>query len=119
MRPRKIESLSQLRVVAATLVVLFHADMYLTRLYGGAFSPPGIGTAGTDFFLVLGGFILVYTNAGKSEGGLHFLFHRFLRLAPLYWVMTGAMGVLLLVLPQVFSTTRFLWQHFISSLLFL
>jgi exopolysaccharide production protein ExoZ len=118
-RPRKIESIRHLRVFAAVLVVLFHSDMYLTRLYGGAFSPPGFGTAGTDFFLVLGGFILVYTNVGKSDGPFRFLLRRLLRLAPLYWFMTAAMVLLLLMLPDVFTTTRFEWRHFVSSLLFL
>jgi exopolysaccharide production protein ExoZ len=118
-RPRKIESIRHLRFFAAALVVLFHSDMYLTRLYGGEFSPPGFGTAGTDFFLVLGGFILVYTNVDKSDGPLRFFLHRLLRLAPLYWFMTVAMALLLVLLPDVFTTTRFEWRHFVSSLLFL
>jgi exopolysaccharide production protein ExoZ len=118
-RPRKIESLRHLRFFAAALVVLFHSDMYLTRLFGGAFSPPGFGTAGTDFFLVLGGFILVYTNVDKTDGPFRFFLHRLLRLAPLYWLMTAAMVLLLLMLPDVFTTSRFEWRHFASSLLFL
>lgn len=98
--------------------MLFHSDLYLTRLFGGEYAPPGFGAGGTDAFFAVAGFMLVYANVSKSDGALRFFLRRLLRLAPLSWLMTICMLVLLLVLPDLFTTTRFEWRH-LSSLLFL
>jgi peptidoglycan/LPS O-acetylase OafA/YrhL len=115
----KIECIQHFRFVAACLVILFHSDLHLTRLYGGDFDPVGVAASGTDLFLVMGGFMLVHASYGKPGDGWSFLWQRLVRVAPLYWLVTIAMVALYLIAPQMFKTTRLEWPHVLASLAFL
>ena len=90
----KIRSLEILRGVAAFSVVLAHCDELIgsnhelpfTRWH--SFSLPG--TAGVEFFFVLSGFVMAVAHgrdigAGGSVG--RFLWKRFCRIYPLYWLV--------------------------------
>ncbi len=99
-----IRSLQAGRALAALLVVLLHTSegiFELPKYFGG--SPFGhllaFGTAGVDFFFVLSGFIIAHVHGGDvgRPGRLRpYLWKRFVRVYPTYWV------VLLLMLPVFF-----------------
>jgi exopolysaccharide production protein ExoZ len=118
-RPR-IECISLLRCLAATLVVLYHTDLHILRLSDGrhihAF---GFAAAGTDLLFVISGFVMVYITRGNGVGFGDFMFRRAARIAPLYWLLTVVMLAAFLVAPALFHTTAFELPHVLASLSFL
>jgi exopolysaccharide production protein ExoZ len=116
-----IRSLQHLRVIAATLIILYHSELQTTRLTNGLHEHSlGFGAAGTDLFFVIGGFILVYTSHNHRHDTFGaFLYRRVMRIAPLYWLFTILMLVVLLVAPGNQMTTKLDLGHFLSSLVFI
>lgn len=88
--PPKLEALQVLRALAATAVMLFHGSALLEARAGSAFASALWRPAhhGVDVFFVLSGFIIHYSAAGVT-GPREFLTRRFIRLFPVYWVVTG------------------------------
>jgi len=114
-----IRSLQHLRVIAASLIVLYHSELQITRLTDGMHVHSlGFGAAGTDLFFVIGGFILVYTSNNRQDTFGAFLYRRVMRIAPLYWLFTVLMLMVLLVAPNAFMTTKFDLRHVVSSFIF-
>jgi exopolysaccharide production protein ExoZ len=96
-----LRSLQACRAFAALLVVLYHTSygMWRPEKYFG-YQPFGqifdFGFAGVDFFFVLSGFIILHIHAddiGKPRALGAYLWKRFSRIYPAYWV------IFLLVLP--------------------
>lgn len=79
---RRLLGLQYLRAVAATGVVAFHA----TEAAG---VPWRTGAHGIDLFFVLSGFLMIAITDGGARPWSFFK-DRFLRIAPLYWIATGA-----------------------------
>jgi exopolysaccharide production protein ExoZ len=93
-------------------VVAFHAFQWLDDRFW-------VGAAGVDVFFVISGFIIWTVAArGESQPG-PFLWRRFTRVAPAYWLVTFLVaGVALadpMFLPQVSVTPR----HLLLSLAFI
>jgi exopolysaccharide production protein ExoZ len=89
-----LQSLQVYRGLAALMVVLYHitdlsAARYNYRVLNGAFR---FGYTGVDFFFVLSGFIIAYTNRSdigeRAALGPYFR-KRFVRVYPLYWLIAG------------------------------
>jgi exopolysaccharide production protein ExoZ len=93
-------------------VVVFHAFQWLDDQFW-------IGAAGVDLFFVISGFIIWTVSAGRESQPASFVWRRFTRVAPAYWVMTGLVAVVALAdpafLPQVAVTPR----HLALSLAFI
>lgn len=93
--------LQVLRGVAAISVALSHGthlfeDDYHFELFGGIFN---LGSWGVDLFFVLSGFIIFHVHQndiGNRQKLKGFITKRFLRIFPIYWIVT------LLVLPLLF-----------------
>lgn len=90
-----LNGLQIMRGIAAGLVVWHHAleEAEYVR-YGGA--PPDwlirIGAAGVDIFFVISGFIMMYTSFAPNKAcptPAQFVWRRFLRIYPLYWICCG------------------------------
>ncbi|MBX5143219.1 acyltransferase [Rhizobium lentis] len=110
----KLTSVQILRAVAANAVVMSHItaferayagpDRYLQSWYYGA--------AGVDLFFVISGFLMV--AIASDETPLSFLWKRFSRIYPTYWVATAAFlwfssyypGLIEPRLPESESTLR-------------
>lgn len=104
----KFLSIQALRALAAILVVVFHAQA-LCYKYARAPSSSesfikGFGQYGVDLFFVLSGFVILYTarKSHASAGG--FLARRLIRIVPIYWILTGAMLLLMAAIPAAFSS---------------
>lgn len=100
--PRRLDSIQLLRALAASMVVLLHAQVAVrvhaqrTGLPFDFFDAIPLG-AGVDLFFAISGFIIVYASErlfGKASAA-EFLKRRLLRIVPLYWI---ALGLRLIVL---------------------
>lgn len=96
----KINTLQAVRAFAAIGVMLFHgADMINDRLgYLFLNNIFMVGFSGVDVFFVLSGFIILYTFSLAKYDTASFLKRRFIRIYPIYWLVT-----LFLVVAFVFS----------------
>jgi exopolysaccharide production protein ExoZ len=101
---QKIHSIQFLRALAALSVVFFH-------VIGEAFT---IGAAGVDVFFVISGFVMGAFAINATPG--QFLYHRVLRIVPLYWAVTVVMC--LGAMAGVFSSFSFTVDQLWKSLLF-
>ena len=106
-----------LRGVAALMVVWHHGIGQIQGVEG--YFPLRFGTSGVDLFFVISGFIMVMTTAGKNVTPMNFIGRRFIRVVPLYWMLTLALVALLLVAPSLFRTTVLTPGSLIQSLLFI
>lgn len=122
--PGSFLTIQALRAVAALLVVLYHAfDMWGERVDASA---PGVGwnngAAGVDIFFVISGFVMVVSSrrlVGQPGAWLTFLRHRIVRIVPLYWLLTTAKIVAVLLLPGLVMRTSLDPAFVAGSYLFL
>ena len=91
----KLDSLQAYRGFAALAVVLLHltSQAYDKYVPGYVFCNGYFrqGGSGVDFFFVLSGFIIYYTQSrmfGNPEGMKTFIKNRFTRIFPVYWIVT-------------------------------
>lgn len=86
----QISNLQGLRGVAALLIVLYHVQPLLNRVYGTALDSHA-AVFGVDIFFVLSGFVMVISNPRPDPArAVRFLVQRFFRIVPLYWLATAA-----------------------------
>lgn len=111
---KKIKSLEACRGFAALFVVLYHA--------GGAFAAEKyfnrnqfldmfiFGSAGVQFFFVLSGFLIFYRHRediGKPQQLGSYLWKRFSRIYPIYWVTFGFVIAAFFAVPE--------WREYIPD----
>jgi exopolysaccharide production protein ExoZ len=100
----KLDSLEAGRCFAVLLVVLAHAtpdskNFYNHLAFDGLFS---FGHSGVDYFFVLSGFIMYFIHSGDigiRERAWSFAAKRICRIYPIYWIITGALIFLYILLP--------------------
>lgn len=97
-------SIQALRGIAALFVILEHVRF----LNCGAF--------GVDIFFVISGFMIMFSTHKSTE---HFLRKRFLRILPLYDLMTIGTFALLLLFPSMFEQTKANPVFLLKSLFFI
>jgi peptidoglycan/LPS O-acetylase OafA/YrhL len=117
-------SIQALRAVAALLVVLYHAF----ELWGLRVDPaaPGVkwtnGAAGVDIFFAISGFVMVISSrrlVEKPDAWLVFLWHRVIRIVPLYWLLTTLKILGVVLLPGIVLRTSHDFYSVAASYLFL
>ncbi len=114
------------RALAALLVVIGHilaegSKNTDSQLSFNAFANLFPWAAGVDIFFVISGFIMMVISAGHFSDKHQvwpFLHRRLIRIVPVYWFFTALTLVLLLLLPNVFDSTKFEWGHTLSSFFF-
>lgn len=113
-----LESLQYLRAIGSLLVVGVHLEPPLQRmgleapwLYAGAF--------GVDIFFVLSGFLIYITTYKRNNYTAQFYRKRWLRIVPLYWLITTLVLFLLVATPHVVKSGTLDTWHVITSYLFL
>ena len=123
-----VDSLQIGRALAALAVALQHtirdADRYYPRYTGTEVGytadPRGwveLLGGGVDVFFVISGVVMVLSTQSGNSRPLSFLYRRFARIFPLWWVLTAVYIVLLLVLPQLFQASFFDPVHATCSML--
>jgi len=115
--PSVILPVQYLRGIAALLVVWHHAREQLPGLQ--QLIDWSFGTSGVDLFFVISGFIMVVTTAGSKMGPWQFWQRRFVRVVPLYWLLTLGMEAIWLVKPDLFKTLNVTTVNLVQSLLFI
>lgn len=106
----RLESLTFLRFVAASVVVIFHFAQ------GTSFFPalPTVLKAGpmmVTFFFVLSGFVISVSHVGRKVSTLEFYKNRIARIAPVYFIAliaSGAVSTSTLTPKEIFLTSVFL-----------
>lgn len=103
---RRLRWLQCLRGFSVLLVLAYHAASVVDLHLGGT---PLVGWlkfghSGVDIFFVISGFILFYLHApefGRAEKFWGYLQKRFVRIYPLYWILTTAVLVPALLFPGI------------------
>lgn len=120
-----LPSVQVLRGFAAILVAFGHILVEMPDLRGGPAHriAPELSHFhfGVDVFFVISGFIMVYTTVGQTPSlatGARFLGARFLRISPLYWILTLSAAGLALVLGDAFNHSRPDLPRLLTSLLY-
>ena len=108
--------IQSLRGIAALAVVWHHATNQVAGM--AAFVPWGFGVSGVDVFFVISGFIMVVTTWDRRITPTEFWRRRFLRVVPLYWLLTLAMVAIALAAPSLFKSLKVAPATLLESLLF-
>lgn len=114
-----ISSIQVLRGIAALLVVLSHVQPQLDHFGGPHLAWLGAGGGGVDIFFVISGFIIWVTSQPVGMNPGKFIKRRFIRIVPLYWLITAFVTSVALIMPSVMSSTRFDAAHVLASFLFI
>ncbi|QUD88059.1 acyltransferase family protein [Phenylobacterium montanum] len=105
-----------LRAVAAIMVLCYHVVLHWIPEQKPHYL---FLSGGVDIFFVISGFVMWSLTAGREGGAWDFFSRRLKRIVPLYWLMTTAMLVVLVVLPGATLTSKFDLGHVVSSYLFI
>jgi exopolysaccharide production protein ExoZ len=115
-----LETVQSLRAIAALLVVAFHGvGAWSSRiLHQRADEIWANGSGGVDIFFVISGLVMMISAdrvAGRIGAWRIFLRQRIIRVVPLYWIMTTAKVVAILVLPASLVRTPLALSHVVGS----
>lgn len=115
----KIASIQVLRAIASIMVLIRHSQSQLSGYeikYGlepsflNSIDPRQLGASGVDIFFVISGLVMALVTYSPRRGFaevLLFLRKRVIRIFPPYWLWTGVLIALLLLLPSAFSSRSF------------
>jgi exopolysaccharide production protein ExoZ len=106
-----LASVQALRAAAALAVVAYHALQWCD----GGFD---VGRAGVDVFFVISGVIMWRVTSGRNASPGAFLWRRFTRVAPLYWLATLLVFVIALRWRLFLPEVKTGWKHLLLSLAF-
>lgn len=112
-----LRNIQILRGFAATLVVWTHLSEMSPSSPVFKYGPYGL--EGVDLFFVISGFIMVHTTASATSSPLNFLFRRFARVAPLYYIATLCVILIYFILPTAFKSTAVDLPSLFQSILFI
>ena len=111
-RSKSLISIQVARGLAALAVVAYHASLTQPKYFSGVDVLPAVfshGATGVDLFFVISGFVMVLTTSkrhGKVRESGKFLWNRFFRIYPTYWVYFIALVPVLLFLPGFVNSSQ-------------
>ena len=108
----RLLSIQYLRAAAALMVVVYHAMRWTRPSFE-------IGAAGVDVFFVISGFILWTLAQERPTTAKTFLVKRWVRVAPLYWVLTLIVAGLAWTWPELIWDAHVDPVHLLLSLAFI
>lgn len=112
------------RAIVPLFVILFHAKGFLVFYFHYNFLnlPSVIKSGGVYYFFALSGFMVYYLHE-KDFGNINkfssFLYNRFIRIYPLYWILTVALLTIYLVFPSLNNHSDVSFLNMIRSFLLL
>ena len=103
--PKQLELIETLRCIATLLIVFFHATELFRLKFEEyfLFSIFSFGDSGVDFFFVLSGFSLAISSSkyiGDTSKVKVFLLKRFIRIYPLYWIISALIVPIYFFIPS-------------------
>jgi peptidoglycan/LPS O-acetylase OafA/YrhL len=107
-KPR-LDWLQVLRGIAAVMVAFFHLWLWEKKALGANVMAPFFfksGESGVDVFFIISGFIMVFITPKAFRGisdWASFLYRRFTRIFPPYWIVSAALFALWLRHPELFN----------------
>ena len=113
-RPR-LNSIQVLRALAALMVTVAHAAEEAMHFFGLQliFETSPLGK-GVDLFFIISGFIIYYSSReqfSSRAGIISFIYNRFSRVIPLYFLFTTLMILVLVIFPAGVKEARLdIWQ---------
>ena len=93
-------------------MVTYHAFQWIDDRYW-------VGAAGVDIFFVISGFIIWTVGSGEEASPAVFFWRRLTRVAPAYWLATGAVIALALLWPTLLRQVTLSPAHIALSLAFI
>jgi exopolysaccharide production protein ExoZ len=110
-------SLQYLRGFAALLVVWQHAVFKMPTFLPS--SSLHTGAVGVAIFFVISGFVMQMTTDDKKITPIEFFKRRFIRVAPLYWIITLTLASLLLIREPALIFSEVSLERIFKSILFI
>ena len=104
----KIDSLQAIRAFAAIAVMFFHGTQIIHERIGYLFLNNIFiaGFSGVDIFFVLSGFIILHTSSVSKINSTNFIKKRFIRIYPIYWLVTFLLIISYLISPSTEQAYR-------------
>jgi exopolysaccharide production protein ExoZ len=100
-----VVSIQYMRAIAVLLVVFHHA-MWKGEVYSGTpWEWYNFGIAGVDLFFIISGYIMCYTTNRRETDIYQFLKARFIRIMPLYWILSSIALVIYLLMPDKINSS--------------
>lgn len=120
----KINNIQGLRGIAVLFVAFSHLFSVEGKYGGNSIIPEFIlfGISGVDLFFVLSGFVMVTVTREKflkSMDALKFIFHRVVRIYPIYWIYTVLVLIVFLIQPSWVNSATGNQANIASSFLLL
>ena len=98
-------SVQFLRGIAALMVVISHTSFKGQQYSVDTLQWYHIGGSGVDLFFIISGFIMCYTTYNKKVNFLNFMRNRFIRIIPLYWVLSFFALIVFLISPNLINSS--------------
>jgi len=108
----ELVSIQHLRAIAALMVIVYHSMRWTPVDFD-------VGAAGVDLFFIISGFIMWTIAAERPTTPIAFLTRRWIRIAPLYWLLTLAVAAVSLIWPTLIWDAKPTGEHVLLSLLFI
>lgn len=98
-------SIQYLRAFAAILVLMSHIIFKLDLHSSSFFSGFNIGGYGVDLFFIISGFIMCLTIDKKNSTFFQFIKARFIRIIPLYWILSLVALFVFILKPSLVNSS--------------
>lgn len=116
--PRMFMSVQYVRGLCAAAIVFWHGLSQLQTTQPHLRYPTWGGIA-VDIFFVISGFVMWHMTMANPVSFGEYWRKRFARAIPFYWFMTTIVVAVMLIAPQLLSTSRFDLTHVVASYLFI
>ena len=117
MKNNQIRNIQYLRGLASLMVVISHSMTHFHSTQD--FILRKLGAFGVDIFFVISGFIMIYSTSAKDITPFKFMIRRIERVAPLYWIFTTLLILMVSISPDTFSTVKLEIWNVVSSYFFI
>jgi exopolysaccharide production protein ExoZ len=105
-------AIQQLRAVAVLGVMAYHLGQWIR-------SDVEVGAAGVDVFFLISGVVMTTSAWPRAQTPFEFLWRRFVRVVPLYWLATLVVAAIATLRPGLLFDVAPEPGHLIQSLLFI
>ena len=113
----KILCVQSLRGIAALSVAMYHTLNIVVYVRGAELPFHFVLSSGVDVFFVLSGFVMFITNFRGQHSPAKFIWNRFTRIVPLYWLCTLLFVPITLISPHL--RPDFSVKNLLLSLMFI